>query len=191
MNIRNITYRDFLELDEFEKIKYVQLFAVSGLAKQPVNHLGLLDPFGFDNKKHLTFWTVKNIQSKKIEPITMFDWLLYIDEWDVSKMDQVGKLQILEANQQASFMRETLVKVSEMELNSLSGYPTPEQVEAGIDMFDRFGSFNQLYELQRILRYDLDQCRNMAYMEAFTVLAYSATSSRFEKRLNEIYSRKK
>lgn len=187
MEIKNVTYSKFIELSGIEQIKYIQLLSISKKANKPINHIGLSSPFDYDgNVKGIEFWTVKNIQSMEVEILHSLSWLQYIEEWDKSKMAQVGNLGIVGAWQQAIFIRDTLTELHGLEVNALGGSPTSEQIQAGIDEFDKFGAYNQLFELQKILRYSLDDCKKMAYMEAFTVLSHASTSHRFERRLNNI-----
>lgn len=64
-----------------------------------------------------------------------------------------------------------------------------EEIEAGVNEFNKFGEFNQIYALADgdITKYD--SVFNATYSEAFITLYRRAEDARFQKRLRKILTR--
>jgi hypothetical protein len=63
------------------------------------------------------------------------------------------------------------------------------EVEAGIDRFNKFGEFNLIYNLAGGDPTKYDAVFNITYSEAFTTLYRRAEETRFAKQLRKIINR--
>jgi hypothetical protein len=65
------------------------------------------------------------------------------------------------------------------------------EIEAGVDRFEKFGEFNLIYNLADGDVTKFDAVFNLSYSEAFTTLYRRAEESRYQKALRKIINRAK
>lgn len=68
--------------------------------------------------------------------------------------------------------------------------PDEDEVEAGINRFDKFKQFNIIYSLANgdITKFDI--IFNVSYADAFTTMYRKAEELRYQKKLHQIIKRK-
>lgn len=120
--------------------------------------------------------------------------IYHADKFDSDKLPEIEN-QILELPITQIFP--TFVKlVSELERvlkleSKLKSRNTDEQVRAGINNFNEFGHFGTLYALSKHLMIPITEVEKIDYYTAYNVLKYEFVSAEFNKKYQEILSKKK
>ncbi len=72
----------------------------------------------------------------------------------------------------------------------MPGSTTSEEIRAGVDKFNYFGRWGTVYRLAGSDLTKIEKVWKMPYREVYQACLYNYTQSNFEKRLNEIHSKK-
>lgn len=80
----------------------------------------------------------------------------------------------------------------ERENTELHIEPTPEEVQAGVDKLSKAcGDMGVVVSLAEKYQCSFEQVYKMPYVEVFTIQKVGVERQKFERRLNEVYRRKK
>ena len=81
---------------------------------------------------------------------------------------------------------EAIKAINELEDSALGGYiPTPKEVSAGIDVFNKYGAYNQIRSVAIELGLKPIEVEQMSYERVFTELCYQKDSRDFMRKLNK------
>ncbi len=117
------------------------------------------------------------------------------DEFNDERIEHYTQLardaKAIEAVPIALWLQKEVIKILESENKLLKNEPTNEERRAGLKNFDKFGSFNLIDTLAGgdILKHDAIYQQN--YERIFIKLLRDLEVSKFQRRLNEIYSQRK
>lgn len=178
ITLPNIPYRDYYMLSGDEKHQYNA--ALRHGTFEPV------DIFEIGDYTELTFGRIKDIQ---------FELNTVGISWDFI-MDQIAAIKSIEIKdvaasgifhlQQARMhMRDAIDFISNMEAANLGHRPSPEEVAAGIDMFEEFGVYSQYRTLTKGDLTKIDAIEKLPYNLCFTELKYLAKENIFIKNLHK------
>lgn len=111
-------------------------------------------------------------------------------KFDESKIEEtrkiLDKMPVAEVHPFGLFLEKQLIDIKKAERIRLKSEYTPEQIQAGIHLFNELGVFNTIDMMAQgdPLRYDA--VLNLPFSSVFNKLVLSNISSKFEKRLSEI-----
>jgi len=70
--------------------------------------------------------------------------------------------------------------------NVLHHEPTPDEIEAGIELFKKYSDWGTLFSIARELHITIEQVRKLPYNEAFLILNYLKDESDFREKYYKI-----
>lgn len=109
---------------------------------------------------------------------------------NIERLEEIEKglseLKVSEVYPLINHVAAELKRWSDIEKKVLSSKPTPEQIRAGIDMFNQLGEFNSLDMLAEGKVWRYDDVLNTEYSTIFNKLLKINLSATFERNLNDI-----
>jgi hypothetical protein len=180
MKVRNISYKEYLELSSKEEFN----FYLRNGNFEPV------DIFKIGSFFDAEFGFVKDMQENFND--AFFSWDEYLKEISKFKnisMIELGKYSIFNIQQSILFCIEELKKINEFENKNLGHVPTHEEIEAGIDVFDKYKSFSQFDSLTCGDILKIDSIREVQYSICIMKLMLDADSHQFDLNMTKIKSR--
>lgn len=178
MKLRNITLAEFISLDSEQAEDYI--FALKYCKEsEPRDVLGFGDitkkPFGevkdwqyLVSRPNAIDQAIKNIGYESIKLLSVFEFFAHY-RYICSEVERVNVIE-----------------------NELLSYdPTPEEMEAGLDVFGKFSPILQIDSLAAgdVLKYNA--IRQLPYEDALTKLALDKERNDYQRRFNKILTRKK
>lgn len=113
------------------------------------------------------------------------EWITYQGFWKDGFENAYGR-----CISRSKFFFEWLHSIQEKESKLLKSEVEQVEKDAGIKRFEKFGEFNVIYSLANgdITKYDL--VFNSSYNDAFLTLWRKVEESKFQKKLNNLISKK-
>lgn len=183
MKVKNITYKQYLELnnDEFNKYNYYLKYG----------KLEGLDLFGFGDFINNTFAFVKDFQDI-LNSESGLIWSVFFDE--VSKLtskpiNELASYSIFELQQCRVFIRDQVNLINTIESNALGYASSANEQAAGIDVFSEYKAFLQYDKLTGGDITKIADVKKLKYTICLTKLKLEKDRAEFEQRLNKIASR--
>ena len=109
---------------------------------------------------------------------------------NIERLEEIEKdlseLKVSEVYPLVNHVAAELKRWSDIEKKVLSSKPTPEQIRAGIDMFNQLGEFNSLDMLAEGKPWRYNDILNMDYSTIFNKLLKINLSATFERNLNDL-----
>ena len=178
MKLKNIKLVEFIALTHEEAEQYIFALTYSKEA-EPRDVL----QFGDITKK--TFGEVKDWQYIVTKPDAIEQTIKNIG------YESIKLLSVFDFFAGYRYICSEVERVNIIENELLSYEPTPEEIEAGLDVFGKFSPILQIDSLAGgdILRYN--DVRNIPYEDGLTKLALDKERNDYQRRFNKIISRKK
>lgn len=99
---------------------------------------------------------------------------------------ELSELKVSQVYPLINHVAAELKRWTEIEKKVLSSQPTPEQIRAGIDMFNQLGEFNSIDMLAQGKPWRYNEILNLDYSTIFNKLLKINLSATFERNLNDL-----
>lgn len=177
MKLINISYTQYYNLDE--KRYYNDAF-----------RLGIFEPldlFEIGNFVDQSFGFVKDWQEILNYEGLSFEKLINEMSLFVSKSKkEIASNSIFDLHRCIIYFVTQIEKINEIESKTLGHTPSNEEVQAGIDIFNKYHSFLQFNSLSGGDLLKFDQIRKLPYSVCLTKLMLDSDSSQFQTNLFKI-----
>lgn len=175
LNVERLTvrqYNNLLDTSEIDQwIKYSQLF------KEPINNFELSDI------EKLKFIEVKDLQQKLATGLSILDIIEILNQKGIEYLDT----ELFKVSQQFYWFVQQIESINERENSTLSGNgSTSEQIEAGIEVFEKYGIYTQVISLAEYHGVLPEVIEQREYNRCFIELLYLKDKHDFQKRLSDI-----
>lgn len=175
MKIENITIAEYLALEDKEQYNFALKYAEEAQAR---------DVLAFGDLVKKTFGEVKDYQYL----FTKEDYIVrFVNLYGAEKLSH---LSVFEFFAFIRYVCQQVERVTEIENKLLSHMPSNEEVDAGLDRFNKYGSFSQLNSLANGNILNFAEIRKLPYEDALTKLAYDKDVNEYQKDLNKVLTRK-
>lgn len=177
--MENITLREYLDTED--KVEYDFL----------IKYVMPADVYNVGDFTELPFGIIKDLQYDVSEGLTWTQLIGYLSKILKKKERVIGSYKILDVAKFKSYMIAEIERIGLVERELLSYTPTTDEQQAGIDSFDKFGSYGQLRKLCGGDVTKMDAVNNIKYSLALRELYYLKTESDFQYSLSKIKYRTK
>lgn len=175
MKLPLITIAEYLALEDKTEYNFALKYAEQSQARDVLN-------FGDLVKK--SFGDVKDYQylfSKE-------DYIIrFVNKYGAKKLNH---LNVFEFFAFIRYVASQVERVNNIENQLLSHSPTNDEVEAGLERFNKYGSFSQLNSLANNNILNFASVRKLPYEDALTKLAYDKDVNEYQRDLNKVITRK-
>lgn len=185
IEINNITYIEYFELEESEKQIYNQCIKYAYSFNLPVDH------FEIGDFMQISFGIIKDIQFDLSEGLIFNKVIEYLSLLSGKKQNMIAKEKLLTVCQARKYLINEIDRITEIENIALSHIATSEELEAGINELSSLGSYLQFRSLTGGDVTKLEHIRNLKYELCFTELVTQRKLSDYDEKLFDIRSKRK
>ena len=182
IQLEDITLRDYFNLEDKSEydfaIKYSQFFTDA------------LDLFSTGDFTELSFGLIKDLQYDISNGLTWIKLIEYIEKLTGKSAKVIAGYNLRAICRYRAYIESEINRINEIESELLSYTPTSEEKEAGIDEFNKFGSYGQLRKLATTFGKSPEEIRQWKYDLCLLELLYSKTNYDFQEKLYKIKSKK-
>lgn len=178
IEIDNISLKEYFELEDKSEhdfiIKYIlpkDVFEVGDLTEYP-------------------FGLIKDMQYDYSVGITWDQLIDYIVKLTKRRSHMIGKEKLVELAKFKSYLLSELDRINLIESELLGYTPNSEEIQAGIDRFEKFGSYGQLRKLAGDDITKLEEVKSLKYSHCLLELHYQKEEFEYTSRLNDIRYKK-
>jgi hypothetical protein len=141
---------------------------------------------------HLSFNTIKTLQQMDITE-AMSVVLVVLRELtrrdDEFLIRQILKSRVIDFYYFYTFIRDGIKRITEVERKVLSYEPKPEEIQADVSEFDKFGLYNTIKALNDDI-FQNDRVLELSYEKIFTELMYRKTQREYHEKYQRIIQQK-
>lgn len=179
IELKSITFIQYFELEDKSEYDYAMKYAFQ--FNSPVDHYDIKDLTKY------SFGLIKDLQYDLSHVLTWESYFEYLRKIHLRHYEKETLLKLCQAK---AYIITEIERINEIEKIVFSHESTPEEEEAGMELFDDLGVYLQIRSLTGgdITKNEL--VRSMKYEDAFIELVTQKRLSEYQKRLNEIYKRK-
>ena len=179
MNLKNITIAEYLAMDNQEEYNFFMRYS-NVLNRQE-------DTFHIGDMTEQKFGIVKDLQYDLSAGMTWNHIIEYVMKLTSKSYDTITAMTLTRFCPGWKYIRDEIDRISDIEMQALSYYPTDEEVRAGIGSLDVLGVYLQIRKIALTLHYSIEQVKEMRYDEAFLELVTEKKLSEYESELTKIY----
>jgi len=172
--IENITLREYMVLDE----KFEYDFILKYIMPKDVYNIG--------DFAELEFGLIKDLQFDISEGLSWVKLIEYIAKILKKKERVIGSYKLIDIAECKSYIIAEIERIGLIESELLGYIPTQKEKEAGIEEFNKFGSYGQLRSLANNDITKIDSVKKIKYSLCLLELYYQKVNNDYQKRYNEI-----
>ncbi|MCQ2608738.1 MAG: hypothetical protein MJ197_08645 [Bacteroidales bacterium] len=181
MKIKNYTFKQYSKLPLAKQQEYALMLRLSTNIERK-NYISTEDV------EEWTFTLVKELM-QNIEDIDAFTNVLLANRKEFQDIEKESAYKVIIS---IGYVYQRIIELINLEATTLVGYTSNEVMEASQGVgFEEFGCYTQLLELANNDITKIEAVEQMPYCDCYTFLRYKAKESLFQKRLNDIYKRKR
>jgi hypothetical protein len=181
MQVKDLTFKDYASLKD--RSQY-DLYLRYG-------NFEPFDVFALGSFLELSFGTVKDFQYYAQQGLTWEIFFKSISELKDISFKALGLKSIFELHKARLYFIEQVTAINNMESDFLGHAPSAEEIQAGIEKFNDYGSFIQFDKLAVWYSLNFEEVGKLEYDFCFTKLKLEADRNEFNEKLNTIYKNKK
>ena len=181
MQIKNISFRQYAELEDRAEYDYYLKY-------------GFFDPedvFNTGKFLDLSFGEVKDMQYYMSSGLTWENFFKALSELKGLNYKELAERSIFDLHKARLYFAEQVSLINSMESDHLGHQATPEETQAGIEMFSSYGAFIQFDKLAGGDPLKYGEIKKLKYDLCFTKLKLEADRNEFNERYHEIIKNKK
>jgi len=184
---KNTTFKDFVFYTNLFKIEESQIESLFKKLEKKGHPQSVFKKIVPENLNDLTLEQLVKIESIKIVEDMMFVPLQVI--LDIDKLD-VLKCKAFDVIRFSLFVKNELVRMGKL-FSEIKYKPSAEEIQAGINQIDNgiFGTMDWYAKRMGII--DHDYVGDVKWWIVYNCMKIDNTNAMFEKKLHEIYSKKK
>lgn len=172
-------------------IKYKEYFTLSSRKEYDFalrnGNFKSLDLFGIGNFIDQTFGFVKDWQEiLNYEGLNFEKLIKEMAIYLKKKESEIADNTIFDLHRCILYFKEEIIKINEIEKNALDHNPSQEEIDAGIDIFDKYHSFLQFDSLAKGNLLLFDELRKLPYSLCLSKLKLDSDISTFQTNLFKI-----
>ena len=176
MEILNITYREYFDLEDKSEYDFA------------IRYSEAKDYYNIGDFTELPFGLVKDLQFYLQQGFTFDQFIEHFEK--ITKL-KVGEAKVIELFGYHKYLQAEIQRIVDIENKLLSSDPTNEELRAGSENFEKFGSYPQFRSIMVELHLTEQQVYDMTYNKALTELLYQKETNDYQKKLNNILMDKK
>ncbi len=178
--IKNIPFYQYWELPEKERERYDYVIKYSVKLKTNV------DIFGFGDLTGCSFKFVKDLQSEFEDGVSWESFLKLITEETGETMQDIAKNGIFDLCMGINHIRQSVIEINVMESENLGHASTTNEEAAGIDRFNKYGSFLQYDSLTGGDITKIKQVEKIKYSICYAKLLLEKDRNEFQEAFNKL-----
>lgn len=182
MKVKNISFRQYAELEDRGAYDYYLKY-------------GFFDPediFKIGKFLDLSFGEVKDLQYYTSSGLTWENFFKALSELIKGlEYKELADCSIFDLHKARLYFADQISLINSMESDYLGHQATPEERQAGIEMFSSYGAFIQFDKLAGGDPLKYDEIKKLKYDLCFTKLKLEADRNEFNERYHEIIRNKK
>ena len=183
MRIPNISFKEYVSLPDRAEYDYYLKY-------------GFFEPediFNIGKFLELTFGQVKDIQYDAIQAggITWENLVKVLEDTKELNPEELADRSVFELHKFRLYLADEINLINSMESDYLGHAASPEERQAGIEMFSSYGAFIQFDKLAGGDLLKLERVKELKYALCFTKLKLEADRSEFNDKYVEIIKNKK
>jgi hypothetical protein len=174
MELQNIPFNQLLQLSEADGYQYIYAIKFGKFLNNPVDHLAI------GELRQRTFGEVKDWQSMHEGGLVLRDYPVALSIFFDKPLPELYALGVVEVCQTVAYLCEQIRNICAVEREALVRKPTIKEVKAGLDRFNRYGSWPQLYSIATTFGKSIQEVRRWSYNECFVILCYQKDYSEYQ-----------
>lgn len=181
MKIQNISFKEYVALPDRAEYDYYLKY-------------GFLDPediFKIGKFLDLSFGEVKDIQYDCQNGVSWQNFFKATEDLKGLSFKELGNISVFDLHKARLYFAEELNLINSMESDYLGHAASPEERQAGIEMFSSYGAFIQFDKLAGGDPLKYDAIKKLKYDLCFTKLKLEADRNEFNGKYHEIIKNKK
>jgi len=183
--IDNITYRQYLQLDNDKQAEY------NFYIRYAIRFNQSIDVFKIGDLTEQKFGLVKDLQFDVEQGLSFSSTVEYIAKIKNKKQSIIANCYLDKLCQQRKYLISEIERISEIESIALSYTPTADEINAGIEQLNSLGSYLQFRSIAQALNITINDVKAMRYDEAFLELVAQKKINDYQDRLQKIIANKK
>ena len=183
IELEDITLREYFELEDKTKYDFAMKYTKS-IFNEP------LDLFNSGDFTELSFGLIKDLQFDLSQGLTWVKLIDYIEKISGKTAKQIAGYKLTVISRYRAYIESEINRINEIESELLSYQPTSDEQNAGIEDFNKFGSYGQQRKLATTFMKSPEEIRQWKYDLCLLELYYQKTNYDFQDRLFKIRNKK-
>jgi hypothetical protein len=183
IELDDISLKEYLELEEKENYDFAIKYSKSIFNKP-------LDLFKIGDMTELNFGIIKDLQYDIENGLTWIKFLEYLEQITGIDIKKIVNYKLTAICRVKSYIFKEMERINEIENELLSYMPDSDEQNAGINEFNKFGTYGQFRKLANEDVTKLEEVKKIKYSIALMELYYQRVESDYQIRLMKIKSKK-
>jgi len=174
IELDDITLKEYFELEDKEAYDFAIKYSKE-LYNSPI------DIFNAGDFTEMEFGLIKDLQYDFENGLTWMKLLEYISQISGKDIKQIVQFRLLSICRFRNYLTDEIKRINEIEIKLLGHDPSPEEVQAGISEFNKFGSYGQIRKLAMDDVTKIKEVKKIKYSTCLMELYYQKTANEFQE----------